>query len=121
MAHLTLAFSNLARKPERSEPVHFGSPDRPRLAIVPHVIPSPERSKCLKFFSTYLQRERRVSEHTVINYLNDVQQFENWLELNCRGEAGKCLEQARRDDVQAYILERMTAGLSARSAQRKLS
>jgi len=101
MAHLTLAFSNLARKPQRRELVHFGSPDRPRLALVEHVIPSPERSKCLKFFSTYLQRERRVSEHTVINYLNDVQQFENWLELKCRGEAGKCLEQAKRDDVQA--------------------
>lgn len=121
MAHLTLAFSNLAPKPERSEPAHFGSPNRPRLAIVPHVIPSPERSKCLKFFSTYLQRERRASEHTVLNYLNDVQQFENWLELNCRAEAGKCLEQAKRDDVQAYIVERMTKGLSARSAQRKIS
>ena len=99
VADLTLAFSDLT---PRSEPAHFGSPNRPGLAIVRPVAQAPtlEQSKCLQLFSTYLQRERRSSEHTVVHYLNDVRQFENWLELNGRGEAGNCLEQATRDSVQ---------------------
>ncbi len=118
MAHLTAAFSNLP-KPQRSEPTHFGSPNRPSLAIVP--APDPGESPSLKLFNVYLRRERRLSEHTVINYLNDVRQFENWLELSGRcTEPGRCLERATRDDLQAYVVECMANGLSARSAQRKL-
>jgi len=110
MTHLTLAFSQTPR---------FGSPNRPGLALVQ---PRPDTdSRVLKLFGVYLRRERRLSEHTVINYLNDVRQFENWLELSGRSvEAGRCLERATRDDLQAYIVERMAKGYSARTAQRKL-
>src|SRR5205085_3015382 len=106
-------------KPQRSEPPHFGSPNRPRLAIVP--APDPGDSPGLKLFNVYLRRERRLSEHSVINYLNDVRQLENWLELSGRCiDAGRCLERATRDDLQAYIVERMASGVSPRTAQRKL-
>lgn len=96
---------------------HFGSPNRPGLAVVP--VPDSDDSPPLNLFSAYLRRERRLSEHTVLNYLNDVRQFERWLEL--RGvEAGRCLERATRDDLQAYIVQRMAEGLSARATQRKV-
>src|SRR5438270_2654061 len=104
---------------QRTEPVRFGSPNRPSLAIVP--APDPGDSPGLKLFNVYLRRERRLSEHTVINYLNDVRQFETWLELSGRCiEAGCGLERATRDDVQAYIVERMADGVSPRTARRKL-
>jgi integrase/recombinase XerD len=104
---------------QRTEPVRFGSPDRPSLVVVP--APDPGDSPGLKLFNVYLRRERRLSEHTVINYLNDLRQLETWLELSgsCV-DAGRCLERAMRDDLQAYIVERMADGVSPRTARRKL-
>src|SRR5437868_9953093 len=118
MARLTLAFSNSLPQPQRTETPRFGSPNRPGLALVRA---DTDDSPALKLFSAYLRRERRVSEHTVVNYLNDVRQLEQWLELSGRClEAGRSLERASRDDVQAYVVERMAKGLSAKAAQRKL-
>lgn len=94
----------------------FGSPNRPSLFLVPLVASyTSHDSKALKLFESYLRRERRLSEHTIPNYLNDVRQLEQWLELTgrCR-EAGHALEQARRDDIQAYLMERMATGLRKR-------
>src|SRR4051812_39615586 len=98
MTDLALAFSNRAPKPQRTDASHFGSPNRPGLALVR--TPEGDDSPALKLFRAYLCRERRVSEHTLINYLNDVRQFETWLELSGRCvEAGRCLERATRDDL----------------------
>lgn len=81
-------------------------------------VPSPV-SLALLLFTNYLRLEKRASENTVTNYLSDVRQFEQWLES--KDQCAKRLELATREDVQAYVVDRMAKGMSARSARRKLT
>jgi integrase/recombinase XerD len=79
------------------------------------ILPVPEHDS-LKLFTEYLRRERGASQNTVESYLNDLQQFQGWLDLS-----GKTFEQAERKDIREYLAAIMAGALSPRSAARKLS
>lgn len=83
-----------------------------------NVTPSSDSSQpiALRQFATYLRSEKGAAENTISNYLIDLRKFAQW--LRCRE---KELAQVNRADIQEYLSDLMTAGLSPRSARRKLN
>jgi|TARA_R110002096_G_scaffold269820_10_gene463702 integrase/recombinase XerD len=60
--------------------------------------------------------EYGLSEHTVAAYRSDLNQFSIWLK-----KQDKTLHRAHSSDVSAYLAERLSRGISARSSARFLS
>lgn len=69
-------------------------------------------------FLQYLQYEKNYSSHTVLSYKNDLLQFVFFLESE---ENQSDISKANKDYIRHWIIELMGNGLSARSANRKLS
>lgn len=64
-------------------------------------------------FLSYLRAEQGAGENTLASYEHDVCNFAAWQE--------KSLTQATRIDLQEYISDSLSHGLSGRSAARRLS
>ncbi len=69
----------------------------------------------LKAFLKYLSTEKRYSEHTVISYKNDINQFVNFL-----NSYSKPIEKASLRDLRKWIME-LSKNLKASTVNRKLS
>lgn len=69
-------------------------------------------------FLTYLQFERRYSNHTVSAYCNDLEQFITYLNEYC---AGLIPEEANHFQIRSWIVALMEAKISGRSIRRKLA
>ena len=67
-------------------------------------------------FTSYLKYEKRYSSHTVAAYLNDLQQFEDFIAPN-----ELKLAEASHHDVRSWIVELMDRNTNAKTVQRKLS
>ncbi|TXF90151.1 tyrosine-type recombinase/integrase [Neolewinella aurantiaca] len=69
-------------------------------------------------FLAHLTHQRRLSEHTVAAYANDLKQFAAW----CLGEHEIATTSAvTRDHVKGWLASLMASGLAAASIRRKLS
>ena len=69
-------------------------------------------------FLQYLQYEKNYSSHTVLSYKNDLSQFAVFIEA----EANETdISKVKPDHIRQWIIEIIGNGLSARSANRKLS
>jgi len=69
-------------------------------------------------FLQYLQYEKNYSSHTVLSYKNDLLQFSHFFELE---EHHLNISKANPNHIRQWIVEIIGIGLSARSANRKLS
>ncbi len=69
-------------------------------------------------FLKYLQYEKNYSSHTVLSYKNDLLQFAVFLR---EGQLDADICTATSNNIRQWVLEMMGEGLSARSANRKLS
>lgn len=69
-------------------------------------------------FLQYLQYEKNYSSHTVLSYKNDLLQFVLFLET---AEFESDISKVTPDYIRQWIIELMGNGLTARSANRKLS
>ncbi len=68
-------------------------------------------------FRSYLINERRYSEYTVLNYINDIHEFENYLKIN---EYGNLLK--LRLNISRYYLSHLNdKAYSSRTIARKMS
>lgn len=68
-------------------------------------------------FSAYLKIEKRFSNHTILAYEKDLQQFTMFIELTSMAE----LKVLKSTSVRAWIVELMDQKVSPRSINRKLS
>jgi integrase/recombinase XerD len=75
-----------------------------------------ENPKLATSFLDYLKVEKGLAALSVDAYESDLQQFAGFLETRKRG-----LEQARRDDVRAFLNQLFANGVRERSVARKLS
>jgi len=81
------------------------------------ILPAPDSDfPAQQRFDSYLRRERRVSENTVISYLLDLKKLEAWLRTR-----GIRIERVQRADIQAFLAEQIANGLSANSARRVIA
>jgi integrase/recombinase XerC len=71
----------------------------------------------LKKFRTYLETERRYSEHTVKAYISDVESLLTYAAIR----ESKDLNEVSHHLVRAWIVELVESGLDNRSVNRKLS
>jgi len=69
-------------------------------------------------FLSYLQFEKRASEHTVISYHNDLKQFRSYLQLAFPGLEWKGVDATV---VRTWLITLMEKGVSPRSINRKIS
>jgi integrase/recombinase XerC len=69
-------------------------------------------------FLRYISIEKRYSQHTTVAYQNDLFQFEQF--LNETGTDAK-VPSATFQEIRSWIISLMEAGLSARSANRKIA
>lgn len=75
-----------------------------------------KNNQSLLNFLDALWVEYGLSEHTVAAYRSDLKQFSIWLQ-----KQDKSLNEAQSSDVSAYLAERLSRGVSARSSARFLS
>jgi len=69
-------------------------------------------------FLTHLQKERRLSQHTLVAYTNDLAQFLSY----CQDTYSlTSVSEVRHLHIRAWIVVQMQAGQSARSINRRLS
>lgn len=70
----------------------------------------------LEQFLKYIQFEKRYSNHTLIAYQNDLQQYFSFLnQYNC------CVEEANHQIVRLWMVNLMEDGIDPRSINRKIS
>ncbi len=69
-------------------------------------------------FLQYLQYEKNYSSHTVLSYKNDILQFELFLKTEF---SENDITKATTEQIRQWIVDLMGSGISARSANRKLS
>ncbi len=92
-----------------------------KLASLPPLPTSPQNSTLnsrLITFLAFLQNEKLYSTHTLDAYQRDIQQFNQWLELN---EEGLTLSAIRFFHIQQFVAQLHRQELGARSIKRKLS
>ncbi|MBX3163996.1 MAG: tyrosine-type recombinase/integrase [Bacteroidetes bacterium] len=70
-------------------------------------------------FLSYLNLQKRFSPHTVKNYQLDLQEFFNF--VSDKGKNDFDVSEISYQHIRGYIANRMEAGISAKSANRKLS
>ena len=68
-------------------------------------------------FLMYLDNERRLSEHTILAYQNDITQFLSFQELTSEAD----LHEINHQNFRTWIVYLIDTGLSNRSVNRKLS
>jgi integrase/recombinase XerC len=68
-------------------------------------------------FEAYLETERRYSQHTVLAYRQDLEQFLTFAEIGSREH----LCEVNHQLIRGWIVELLEGGLTARSVNRKLS
>ena len=68
-------------------------------------------------FEKYLAFEKRYSRHTVTAYMNDLEQFEKFVQRTFEIEP----EEARHQMIRSWIVDMMEEGVTERSVNRKLS
>ncbi len=79
-----------------------------------------ETQKRLEYFKKYLENEKNASEHTVGAYLEDVLQFEAF--MNSGGLAGNCAWQdVDKFDARRFLVEFQKNGCSPATTRRKLA
>jgi integrase/recombinase XerC len=73
----------------------------------------------LSNFEQYLIKEKRYSEHTCLAYVNDIQQFFDFSEINT--ESTGDIREVNASMVRAWVVSLLKAKISAKSVNRKLS
>jgi integrase/recombinase XerC len=71
----------------------------------------------LDVFFRYIESEKRFSPHTVTGYRLDIGQFVTFLEQYCLTS----VTEVRHTHIRAWVVDRMSHNLTARSVNRKLS
>lgn len=84
----------------------------------PHFIVPASLSEELEDFLAFLDLERGLSRNTLLAYRKDLEQFADFIR---RKEAGKNWRSVEPDAVSAWMRELDEAGISAKSAARKLA
>ena len=79
------------------------------------------RGPFLDLFFEMLRSERGAARNTLEAYGRDLQGFQRFLEQSESLPPGDTMAQADATDIRAYLASLVDAGLSARSAARKLS
>ena len=79
------------------------------------------RGPFLDLFFEMLRSERGAARNTLEAYGRDLQGFQRFLEQSDSLPPGDTMAQADAPDIRAYLASLVDAGLSARSAARKLS
>ncbi|MBB25744.1 MAG: tyrosine recombinase [Geminicoccus sp.] len=79
------------------------------------------RGPFLDLFFEMLRSERGAARNTLEAYSRDLQGFQRFLEQSESLPPGDTMAQADATDIRAYLASLVDAGLSARSAARKLS
>ncbi len=74
-------------------------------------------SAILQQFELYLETERRYSEHTLLAYKKDLEQFTQYAEFGSAGD----LKEANHQLIRGWMVELLEQKLTARSLNRKLS
>lgn len=72
-----------------------------------------EFDSAISHFAHHLRLERALSENTVSSYLRDIRTFES--------ACGKALDSITEADINAFLMERKSAGLKVTSTNRNLS
>ncbi len=72
-----------------------------------------------KLFLNYLQFEKRYSQHTIISYKTDLDQFEGFARNDHVGQRG--LDTADVKVIRSWIAHLMESGMSVRSVNRKIT
>jgi integrase/recombinase XerC len=72
----------------------------------------------IQLFNNYIQFEKRYSKHTVISYMNDICQFQQYIQTTF--EETK-LEKANHQMIRSWLASLMEEKNSARSVNRKIS
>ena len=71
-----------------------------------------------ELFISYLKYEKRYSEHTIIAYTNDLDQF---IRFGIELDGAFCAEEANYHLVRQWIISMMDEGVCSRSVNRKIS
>ncbi len=71
-----------------------------------------------ELFLNYLKYEKRYSEHTLIAYTNDLDQF---IHFGIGLDGDFCVEEANHHLIRQWIISMMDDGICARSVNRKIS
>lgn len=71
----------------------------------------------LEDFKNYLLTEKRVSEHTITAYINDLNQFLNFTSITTISE----LKEVNHQLIRSWIVELIESNIDKRSVNRKLS
>lgn len=71
----------------------------------------------LEDFKNYLLTEKRVSEHTITAYINDLNQFLNFTSITTISE----LQEVNHQLIRSWIVELIESDIDKRSVNRKLS
>ncbi len=71
----------------------------------------------LEDFKNYLLTEKRVSEHTITAYINDLNQFFNFTSITTISE----LQEVNHQLIRSWIVELIESDIDKRSVNRKLS
>lgn len=68
-------------------------------------------------FETYVRTEKRYSEHTIIAYLKDLEQFFDFVGVNSKNE----LSEIHSKMIRAWMVSLVNSGMTNKSVNRKLS
>ena len=74
--------------------------------------------KYLQDFLKYLEFEKRYSQHTVVAYANDLDQFFRYLEVLVGDFHFKDIQYS---DIRSWVSTMMESGMSARTVNRKIT
>ncbi|MCK4855314.1 MAG: tyrosine-type recombinase/integrase [Bacteroidales bacterium] len=74
---------------------------------------------CKELFLNYLRFEKRYSQHTILSYQTDLDQFERYARDYLEDEEG--LDRAETKVIRSWIAHMMESGMSARSVNRKIT
>jgi len=72
-----------------------------------------------ELFLNYLRFEKRYSQHTILSYQTDLDQFEGYIHDYLKEEGGLC--SANTKLIRSWVAHLMESGLSARSVNRKIT
>ena len=72
-----------------------------------------------ELFLNYLRFEKRYSQHTILSYQTDLDQFEGYARDYLEDEEG--LDRADTKVIRSWIAHLMEFGMSARSVNRKIT
>ena len=69
-------------------------------------------------FINYLKFEKRFSEHTVLSYSKDMEQFKNFIDKTYQRED---LEKLSSFEIRSWMIDLLNSGIKPNSIKRKLS